>query len=155
MKCLKLIQVLVLVTASYLHTSAQGTPNINSEPDYNKPKLFSDLPEKMKFQFSDVESLLHLQVGSSVNTSLASNFKISGTVVSVSEPYDKNVKSVVIKLNNRGGAIFTFTRVTSEDGTYEFSGRLLNRNNSDAIDIVKENGNYLLVKKNLYDLFSE
>jgi hypothetical protein len=31
----------------------------------------------------------------------------------------------------------------------------MNRNNGDAYDLVKENGGYVLVKKGVYDLYSE
>jgi hypothetical protein len=145
----------VLLTVCYMHSSAQQTLQANNEPDYNKPKIFADLPEKMKFQFTDMERLIHLSVGTAVNTFAATNFPLIGTVVSVSDPIDPSVKSVIVKLENRGGATLTFTRIINEQGQFEYKGRIINKNSIDAIDIVRENGNYILVKKNLYDLFSE
>jgi hypothetical protein len=76
-------------------------------------------------------------------------------VVSKSDPIDPKVKSVVIRSTNRLGATMTFTRVTKEDGSYSYLGRIISYKNSDAYEFAQENGSYVLVKKHLYDLFNE
>ena len=155
MKSVQSCAVAALLTLLSLSSSAQDNFKTVNEPDYNKAKIFSDLPQKMNLRLADMESLINLPIGSSVNTFAANNFRIMGTVVSKSDANDASAKTVVIKLNNRQGATLTFTRTTKADGTTSFIGRILNRNNGDAFEIVKENGQYVFMKKGVYDLISE
>jgi hypothetical protein len=125
------------------------------EPDRNKPKLFSDMPEKMKLKVTDLESLLDLPVGTSVKTTLGGNFDFQGTIISVSPASSTSAKTVVIKSTNRKDATLTFTKATRPDGTVKYLGRIISLKNGDAFDIVKEDGGYILQKKNLEDLVNE
>ncbi|MGE5519176.1 MAG: hypothetical protein ACM3VS_04540 [Candidatus Dadabacteria bacterium] len=155
MKCLKRYAVIACFLCTAMHSIAQGPNKIINEPDYNKAKIFNDLPDRMNIRLVDVDALVNLPVGSPVNTVVAPNFRAIGTVVSSSEDKLEDMKSVVIKLQNRQGAIFTFTKRKLEQDTYSYSGRILNKNNGDAFDLVKENGQYVLLKKGINELISE
>jgi hypothetical protein len=155
MKILKISTMMVLLTSCFLHSVAQDLNKINNEPDYNKPKLFADLPHKMNLNVSDLETLFSVREGNSIKAMAAANFPLFGTVVSKSDENDASVKTTVINLSNRQGATLTFTRITNDDGTVSYRGRIMSRNNSDAFEIVKENGEYVLIKKGLYDLINE
>lgn len=147
--------MMALLTLCYLHSSAQGSTLPTNEPDYNKPKLFSDLPAKMNLRLADMESLLNLPVGAQVNSQVASGFSLVGTVVSKSDAKDALVKSVVIKSHTRQGATLTFTRITKEDGSYSFIGRMISKGSGDALEIAKEGTEYIIRKKGTYDLINE
>jgi hypothetical protein len=153
MKILKTSAICVLLSVCYFTSSAQAI-TLN-ETDQRKPHLFSDMPEKMKLKITDLETLLDLPVGSSVNTSIAGNFHFQGTVVSTSAITNTGSKTVVIKSTNRKGATLTFTKATGSNGTVKYLGRIISMKNGDAFEIVKENGQYILQKKALYDLVSE
>jgi hypothetical protein len=155
MKILKSGALCVLLCIACMSTYAQNLPLPVSEPDYNKPKLFADLPDKFKLDLLSFESLLELPEGQTVNVRLTGPFNYHGTVVSTSDPKDVNFRSVVIKAINRQGATLTFTRTKNTDGTYSYIGRILSHKHSDAFQIEQENGQYVLVKKHLYDLFNE
>ncbi len=155
MKCLKSSALLLVIACSFLQSSAQDQRQLFNEPNYNKRKIFTDLPDKMPLKTASLESLLDLPVGTAVNTTAAKNFHIIGKVVSKSDANDASVKTVVVRLANRDNAILTFTRTTKRDGSFSFIGRIYNRNNGDALEIVKENTQYVLIKKGLYDLISE
>lgn len=155
MKTLKSGALCVLLCIACMSTYAQKESLPVSEPDYNKPKLFADLPNKFKLDLVDFESLLELSEGQSVNVHLTGPYNYHGKVVSTSDPKDVNFRSVVIKSINRQGAVLTFTRVKNTDGTYAYIGRILSQKHSDAFQIEQENGEYVLVKKHLYDLFNE
>ncbi|MGN6163092.1 MAG: hypothetical protein ACTHOF_00995 [Flavisolibacter sp.] len=150
MKILKSI-FCILFSVCYFASSAQAPLN---DPG-NKPQLFSDLPQKMKVKVSDLASLLELPVGTSVHTLLAPGFNFHGTVVSTSPATDATLKSVVIKSTNRKGATFIFTKTIKADGTVAFLGRIISLKNGDAFEIVKENDQYILEKKNLAELVTE
>lgn len=151
MKILKSI-FCILFSVCCLASSAQNAPL--NDPG-NKPHLFSDLPQKMRVKVSDLASLLDLPVGASVHTLLAPGFNFQGTVVSTSPATDATVKSVVIKSTNRKGATLTFTKTIRADGTVAFLGRIISMKNGDAFEIVKENDQYVLEKKNLAELVTE
>ena len=154
MKILKTSVFCALFCACYFNSSAQEEIPLN-EPNYNKPHLFRDLPQKMRLQVSNLENLLELPVGASVKTSLADNFNFLGTVVSKSDSSVTNFKSVVINSTNRKGASLTFTKTTGADGSVKYLGRIISLKNGDAYEIVKENDEYILQKKTLYDLINE
>jgi hypothetical protein len=126
-----------------------------TEPDYNKAKLFADLPQKFKVDLQSLESLLDLAVGDGVNMPLTGNVRYQGIVASKSDGQDPNVKSVVIRSKNRLGSTFSFARIRNTDGSYKYTGRILSLNHSDAFELHRENGEYVLTKKHLYDIFSE
>ncbi len=143
----------LLLTCCYIVSSAQNLP-IN-EPNNHKPSLFHDLPDHVNAGIADLESLLTLQVGQSCNTIIAPGFVFQGEVISISDAQDENVKSVVIKSTNHQGARLTFTRVTINDGTVNYVGRILSREHSDGFEISFENGQYYFIKKGFNDLVSE
>lgn len=125
--------------------SAQTVVPLN-EPNYNKPRLFSEFPEKAAVHITALENLLDLAVGTRVTASIAKNLTIIGAVVSKSNPTDQTVNSVVVKSLTRQGTTFTFTRITDPDGTVSYLGRMLNRHSGDALEIAKEGEGYVINK---------
>lgn len=155
MKLLKTTATLALLTACYLYAPAQGTPLPVNEPDYNKPKIFTDLPERLNLKLANLEAALDLPVGASVNTAIANGFTLNGTVVSKSNPADPSVKSIVIKSSTRKEATFTFTRITRQDGSTSYLGRMVSKGAGDALEIVKEGTSYIIRKKAYHDIINE
>jgi len=124
-----------------------------NEPDYNKPKLFADLPDRVDFNPNNLSNLFELQVGQSVNLPISSDFTFSGLVVSKSN--DPKSSSVVIRSTNRVGARLVFTKVSDTDNTIKYIGRIISLQHGDSYEIVFENNQYYLKKKGLYDLINE
>jgi hypothetical protein len=155
MKKLKAGAMGALLSIWYVSAGAQEQKLPLNDPDYNKPKLFADLPQKMDFNLAAMDAVFKLPVGASIHAQLTGKFLFEGVVVSRSAESDSLVRSVVISSRNRQGAVFTFTRTGNPDGTFHYLGRIVSRNNGDAFEIVQENGQYVLQKKNLYDLISE
>ena len=154
MKILKTSVICAFFCAGFFASFAQKELPLNYH-NHNKPHLFPDLPQRMKLRVANLEGLLELPVGASVKTFLADNFNFIGTVVSRSDASSASVQSVVITSTNRKGATLTFTKTTGADGTVRFLGRIMSLKNGDAFDIVKENGEYILQKKPLYELINE
>ncbi len=155
MKYLKNGAFCVLLSLCCLCSTAQKDqfrPPVN-EPDYHKPRLFADLPERMDLSISVMATLLDMPLGTSIATRATNKFPFNGTVVSRAQ--DKTAKSVVVRLSNRYGATLTFTRINNADGTLSYLGRIISLKHGDAYDIVQEAGQLILQKKGLYDLISE
>jgi hypothetical protein len=154
MKFLKTCAIGVLFVTCCLHAEAQGRPPL-TEPDYNKPKAFSDLPAKMNLRLTEVENLFSLPVGGTVNTKVTDNLKFNGTVVSKSDPQDNRLKTIVVKSSANPSITFTFSRIVNADGSYTYRGRIMGKNTGDGFEIVQENNTWYLQKTALYDLISE
>jgi hypothetical protein len=155
MKMRRTAACIALLTACYLQSPAQvKAPPIN-EPNYNKAKIFGDIPDKTDLNLTNLEGLLKFPVGEPVNTLIANGFRFIGTVTSKSNPADRNVKSVVIKSTTRQRATLTFSKITNQDGTVRYTGRILSRDAGDALEIVKEGDRYVILKKGFYDMINE
>lgn len=153
MKTLKTSTVAVLLSLCFFTSSAQSA--FPAEPDYHKPKIFADLPEKMGCNIHMLEVLLGTQVGDKINLMIAPGFTFQGSVVSRSDASDIRVSSIVIRCSNRSGAVLTFTRISNSDGSFSYNGRILSMKHSDAFEIMQENGQFSLVKKEFNDLLME
>jgi hypothetical protein len=126
-----------------------------SQYDFNKPKLFKDLPDRINVPLKNFDNVFDFEVGKSVDLPFASNFQFSGTVVSKAEDVASNVKSIVIKSTNKVGATLALSRMINPDNTITYRGRIMSFKHGDAYEIANENGSYYLVKKGLYDLYEE
>jgi hypothetical protein len=137
---------------------SQGQVQGNSpvkEPDYNKPKMFADLPEVMELKTTDLELMIDLPMGGNINSFMVDGFPMKGVVVSKSGEPTSDVRSVVIRLMNRPGSTFCVSKVKTENGETKFIGRVISMNNSDAFEIALVNDKYVLRKMHLFDLVNE
>src|SRR5437016_7321445 len=98
------------VLCSSAQTNRTSTKVPINEPDYNKPKLFADLPDRLDFSPEKISNLFDLQVGQAVTIPIHAGFDFSGQVISISD--DSKSKSIVIRSTNRLGARFIFTKIT-------------------------------------------
>jgi hypothetical protein len=135
---------------------AQNVP-IN-EPDYNKPKLFNNLPDRIVFGTERINTLLATPVGSPVlirltETPVAGEFR--GEVISVTSKYDNQIQTVVIRSTNFTGAVLTLSKVTDTDGNVSYTGRIVSMHNGDLFELKSMGTDYVLAKKNFNDLINE
>jgi hypothetical protein len=136
-----------------IKTNAQ-TPPVR-EPDMNRPSLFQNLPEKISCRINDLSSLLESEIGKTISFSFTGSLNFQGVVSSVASKFDNTLQSVVVRSTNFPGAALSFSKITKEDGTFSYVGRILSFQHSDAYEISQENGQYFFVKKGFYDLVNE
>ena len=136
-----------------LQSNAQKPPV--REPDMNRPTLFQNLPNKISCRINDLSALLQSEIGKPVSFSLVDNLNFEGVVSSVASKPDNRLNSVVIRSTNFPGAVLSFSRITKEDGTYSYVGRIISFQYGDGYEINQENGQYYFVKKGFYDLVNE
>ena len=125
------------------------------EPDTNKPTLFKNLPSRINCQISNLESLLEFPIGKKVSIRISDDVQFTGTISSVSSQNNNSLKSVVIRSSNLSGAALTFSKVTKEDGSTYFTGRIISFQHADVYEITNEKGQYAFVKKGFYDMINE
>lgn len=131
-------------------------PPVN-EPDYNKPRLFDDLPSRISVSTADLKSIISASTGQQASLTLSkeSALQFDGQVVSVSSKYNNKIKSAVLRSANFKGATFTVSRVLNDNGSSYFTGRIINLKYGDLYELKNEEGNYVLIKKNYYELVNE
>lgn len=144
--------LIVLLTA---HSASAQKPIPINEPDLSKPKLFTNLPDKIPVDISTLHSLVNTTAGKTVSFRLTANNANSfdGQVVSRSD--DHGIQSVVIRSGNFNGATLTLSSSAQSNGAVKFTGRIISFQHGDAYELQNQNGKYLLIKKNLYDLINE
>jgi len=155
MKYLQLPGLTLLLSIFCATASAQKNIPIN-EPDQNKPKLFTNLPDRIPVDISNLENLMMVGTGKDVSLKLGDKDLqgFSGKVVSVTNKYN-NINSVVIRSSNFNGAILTLSSSTKPDGTVKFTGRIISFQHGDLYELQNQNNQYILIKKNFYDLINE
>ncbi len=128
-----------------------------NEPDYNKPHLFDNLPAKISFNPETFTSLTGKQAGNVVSISLSDKVSIpfEGKMLSSVTKDNGRVQSIAIQSTNYNGATFYMSKVTGDDGTVRYNGRIISFTHGDLYILQKTNNQYELVKKNFYDLVNE
>lgn len=164
MRNLKPLMAAILLSVSSVCAYSQDAAPV-SEPNYNKPHLFSNLPDNIKVNINSLKHLLTTSVGDAISSNLrdenASNpigedpFVFNGQVISTANKYNNKMQSVVIRSANFNGAGLIFTRFTNEDGTTGYSGRIISFEHGDAYELQLIDGNYQFVKKKFHQLVNE
>lgn len=129
------------------------TPLVN-EPDYNKPQLFAGIPENILVNIGKLAEILNAKVGSPVDISIGEVLPFKGRVVSLAKHDLENLTSIVARSTNLAGATLTLSRVIVE-GKVMYSGRILSLQHGDLLELQQKEGNYMFVKRKLYDLMNE
>ena len=144
---------LLLLFSCIISTAQKGLPV--KEPDTNRPSLFKNLPSKISCRISNLESLLESPIGKKVSIQISDDVQFVGTVSSLSSQNNNSLKSVVIRSSNLQGAALTFSKITREDGSTYFTGRIISFQHADVYEITNEKGQYAFVKKGFYDMINE
>ena len=140
MKNLRTIACCFSFSLFALAASAQQQDIPLNQPDLSKPELFSQAPEKVALESSQIAVLLSASVGEPVVISLPS-FRFEGTVISTVSKYH--------------GATLTLTKITEPSGNISYTGRILSMNHGDLYQLKQVNNELLLVKNKFYSLVNE
>lgn len=158
MNYLKLSGFCLLCTLLCAIASAQDKVPLN-EPDNNKPKLFTHLPDQIPVTINELKSFIsaNTETGKQVQLNSSDN-KIpgfNGKIVSHASKYQDRINSVVVRLDRFDGATLTLSSSTQADGTVLYTGRIISFKNSDLYELQKKDDQYILIKKNYYELVNE
>ena len=137
--------------------SAQTSDVPINEPKQNQPKLFQSLPDNIPLKMENIANLFGGEVGRtlSINLSDATSFRFEGNVVSSVSKYENSIQSVVIRSTNYPGSTLTISKITAENGTTSYTGRILSMQHGDTYELKNINNQFVLVKRKFYDLVNE
>lgn len=122
------------------------------EPDYNKPRQFLSLPLIVPVVLQQLDSLLSKPEGSPVSLQLQ-GLRLNGHVVSRSDGFDRDLQSVVIRMQD-GGNTFALARRQTKEGD-QWTGRIVSYEFGDALELVSDGNTLRFEKRALYDLLSK
>ncbi len=146
---------LIFICATSFAQKQQGiTPR---ETDYNKPKLFSTLPDKILLDTKNINTLFSEETGKEINLGFADKALpgFAGKLISVASKYENKLQSIVVRSSNFNGATLTLSSTTLADGTTNYTGRIISFQHGDAYELQKKGEEYYFIKKNLYELVNE
>jgi hypothetical protein len=158
MKNLRIPVLCACITLCSLFSAAQDQKFIVNEPNYNKPRLFDNLPEVIPVSIENLNGLVNTKTGTLISTTLSSDAKTApfeGNVVSSVSKYENKVQTVVIKSTNYNGATLYISKVITDDGTIKYNGRLMSFQHGDLYVLQQKDAGFALVKKNYYDVINE
>jgi len=164
MRNLKPLVAAILLSVSSVCSYSQEAAPIR-EPNYNKPQLFSDLPDNIKVNINALKHLLTTSVGEAISTDLReersesskteSPFVFTGQVISTANKNNNSFQSVVIRSANFDKAGLSFTQFKNEDGSFGYTGHIISFEHGDAFELKLIDGNYQFVKKKFHQLVNE
>jgi hypothetical protein len=145
-----------MIVCSVISFAQKVKPPVN-EPNYNKPRLFDHLPDRIPVTASELDMLIDGEVGqsASVRFSGANAQQFDGEVVSTAIKYGNKLRSVVIRSTNFNGARFTLSKITSAEGKVTYTGRIISFQHGDLFELQEQAGELVLVKRNYYELINE
>jgi|SRR5688572_8516410 len=137
---------------------AQTKAPVN-EPDVNKPKLFTSLPDQITFDVSELKTLLTTpsETGKEITVNSADKKmpSLNGKVISSGSKYENTIQTINIRLTSFNNAMLTLSSFTQPDGTVSYTGRIISFAHSDAYELQKKGEQYILVKKNFNEIVNE
>ena len=157
MKSLRTAVLCAGIALYSLGSYAQDKPVPVNEPDYNKPKLFDGHPASIRLSADEIGGLFSTALGKSATLQLSDDtrFRFEGEVVSSANQPGNSTQSLVIRSTNFNGATFTISKTTGANGTVSYRGRIISFKHGDLYELQSQNGQYMLVKRNYYDLVNE
>jgi len=158
MKNLRIPVLCACITLCSLFSAAQDQKVIVNEPNYNKPRLFDNLPEVIPVSIENLNGLVNTKTGTAISTTLSSDARTApfeGNVVSSVSKYENKVQTVVIKSTNYNGATLYISKVITDDGTIKYNGRLMSFQHGDVYVLQQKDDGFVLVKKNYNDVINE
>jgi hypothetical protein len=126
----------------FAFTTVAGFSQINNP----KPEQFGNFPKIIDCQVSELSKIFQATAGEPISLSFSGNFIFSGTVKSNLVKY-ANLQSAVVVSPDYSNTVFSVSKITNEDGSNAYVGRIINTDFFDGFELKKNaSGNYQLVK---------
>lgn len=117
-----------------------------SQSNIVKPQQFSRFPSIINCSQVELAKVFTATPGQTISIDFSSNFIFSGIVKSNIVKYS-NLQSAIVESPDYSNTIFSVSRITADDGTYAYVGRIINKNFFDGFELKQNHaGNYQLIK---------
>ena len=111
-----------------------------------KPKQFNTFPNTINCSEQELAKVFNAAPGQQISLSFSNNFIFSGFVKSNIAKYS-NLRSAVISSPDYANTVFSISKITGDDGTLSYVGRIINKDYFDGYELKKNTaGNYQLIK---------
>lgn len=124
--------------------NCQSAP-LNQHP-VEKPLLFSQLPEKIACSSASLQNIFTAALNSPMSFALGNQLKIEGTVIAKTAVTPGQL-SMNIRCSNFQNALLNISRITQTDGSYFYTGRIVNLQYGDILLLWEENGQYAFIRQ--------
>ncbi len=112
----------------------------------SKPKQFNNFPEKINCSETELAKVFNATAGQNISLSFSDNFIFSGSVKSNLVKYS-NLQTAVVVSPDYSNTIFSVSKITKNDGTTSYIGRIINKSYFDGFELKKNTaGAYQLTK---------
>lgn len=157
MKNLRTTVLCTIVALCTLSTAARAQKTDVHEPDYNKPRLFTRLPDVIPVTVDKLNDFLSARKNEIVSTTLSSDAKTASFEGKVIASANENgaYQRVAIQSTNYNGATLSVSKRALPDGTIVYAARILSFQHGDAYVLEKQAGGYAWIKKNFTDIINE
>jgi hypothetical protein len=111
-----------------------------------KPSQFNAFPTTINCSESELSKIFNTASGQTISLSFSDNFTFTGNVRSNIVKYS-NLQTAVIASPDFANTIFSVSKITNNDNSISYIGRIINKNYFDGFEL-KQNaaGNYQLIK---------
>lgn len=111
-----------------------------------KPKQFNNFPEKITCSEQELANVFNATPGQVISINFSDNFIFSGSVKSNLVKYS-NLQSAVVVSPDYSNTIFNVSKITNDDGSISYIGRIINKSFFDGFELKKNTaGVYQLTK---------
>jgi hypothetical protein len=139
MKPLYKLLLVLLLSLTYVASFSQKT-------DAQKPKLFANYPETIDLSKNTLQNTFNATQGQDITVAFSDNFHFQGTVLSNEVKY-ANLQCVIIQSAAFGNSIFQLSKLTNDDNTITYTGRIINPDAFDGYQVKKDNNNNYTFQK--------
>ncbi len=117
-----------------------------SQNTNQKPRQFNSFPAIVHCNQQELTKVFNTTQGQPISLSFSDNFNFSGTVTSNLVKY-ANLQTAIVVSPDFSNTIFSVSKITNNDGSISYSGRIINKNYFDGFELKKNTtGEYQLVK---------
>jgi hypothetical protein len=129
----------LLFTLFTVAANAQGSTG-------SKPKIFAAFPATIICSEQELGKAFSTAVDQNISLSFSNNLLFNGTVTGNIAKYS-NLQSVTIKLPEFDNVIFSISKITNDDKTVTYVGRIINKKYADGYELKKDaSNNYQFIK---------
>ncbi len=111
-----------------------------------KPNQFNNFPETINCSEQELSKVFNASPGQVISLSFSDNFTFSGNVTSNLVKY-AHLQTAVVVSPGYSNTIFSVSKITLNDGSITYLGRIINKNYFDGFELKRNtSGNYQLIK---------
>lgn len=114
--------------------------------DASKKNLFAAFPSKIDVTNNTLQNLFTAMPGEKISIAFDSQFTFTGMVISNEMKY-QNLQSVLIRSAQFDNALLQVSKITNNDQSISFVGRIIHQNALDGYEIKKDLANNYRLQK--------